>query len=102
MSDSKENQIHAQRGHRRTLTGVVVSDKMDKTVTVEISRRVLQAKFGKYSTKKERYKAHSAENEAREGDRVLIVETRPLSKTKRWTVQKIVERNRRGQTEALA
>jgi small subunit ribosomal protein S17 len=80
------------RGSRRELVGVVTSDKMQKTVVVEVTRRVKTAKFGKYVTSRMRYKAHSEKNEFHVGDTVLIVESRPLSKDKRWRVQELIER----------
>lgn len=75
---------------RKTLVGVVVSDKMQKTVVVEVARRILNKKFKKYTTQKAKYQAHSEQNEAKLGDEVVIVETRPLSRNKRWKVHKIV------------
>ncbi|MCS6911889.1 MAG: 30S ribosomal protein S17 [Myxococcales bacterium] len=81
-----------RRGKRRTMVGIVTSDKMDKTVVVSVSRRVLNRRFGKYQTKRKSYKAHSENNDIHVGDRVLIVETRPLSRDKRWRVQKLLER----------
>lgn len=66
--------------------GVVVSNKMDKTVVVAIENRAPHPKYGKIIVRTKRYKAHDENNECREGDRVRIRETRPLSRTKRWTV----------------
>jgi small subunit ribosomal protein S17 len=80
------------RGSRRRIIGVVTSNKMQKTVVVEVSRRVKDRKFHKYTTTRVRYKAHDAENQFKIGDRVEIVETRPLSKDKRWRVARLVER----------
>jgi small subunit ribosomal protein S17 len=76
----------------RTLTGRVVSDKMNKTVTVLIERRVKHPMYGKYSTKSSKIKAHDENNECKIGDLVTIRETRPLSKTKSWILAKIEER----------
>ncbi|GAB2190900.1 30S ribosomal protein S17 [Sessilibacter sp. MAH2] len=76
----------------RTQTGKVVSDKMDKTVTVLIERRVKHPVYGKYVSKSSKIKAHDENNECKEGDLVTIAETRPLSKTKSWTLVKIEER----------
>lgn len=76
----------------RTETGKVVSDKMDKTVTVLIERRVKHPVYGKYVSKSSKIKAHDENNECKEGDLVTIAETRPLSKTKSWTLVKIEER----------
>lgn len=85
------------RGHRRRLVGVVTSDKMDKTVVVVVTRRVKNEKFGKFLTKRAKYKAHSPENAVHTGDKVLIIESRPLSKDKRWRVEKLLEKARRAQ-----
>lgn len=79
-----------ERGNRRELTGVVTSDKMQKTVVVRVTRRVKAPLFAKYITKREKYKAHSENNEYHVGDTVLIVESRPLSKDKRWRVAKLI------------
>ncbi|MBD2576190.1 30S ribosomal protein S17 [Oscillatoria sp. FACHB-1406] len=70
--------------------GVVVSDKMDKTVVVAIENRSPHPKYGKIVVKTKRYKAHDEENQCKEGDRVRIQETRPLSRTKRWKVAEIL------------
>ena len=78
------------RGSRRALTGVVTSDKMQKTVVVQVTRRVKAPLFGKFVTKRTKYKAHSENNEYHVGDTVLIVESRPLSKDKRWRVAKLI------------
>ena len=71
---------------RRELTGRVVSDKMDKTVVVEVQRRVLQPKYRKYVNRRKSYKAHDENKTYKVDDIVVIQESRPLSKTKRWTV----------------
>lgn len=71
---------------RRVLTGVVVSDKMDKTVTVEVTRLVQDRRIRKYVRRRKTYKAHDEDNACREGDQVTIQEHRPLSRTKRWIV----------------
>lgn len=78
--------------HRRTLQGVVVSDKMDKTVVVQVTRRYRHPKYKKYVQERLRYKAHDETNDARHGDTVKIIESRPLSADKRWRVQAVVER----------
>jgi small subunit ribosomal protein S17 len=70
--------------------GVVVSNKMQKTVVVAIENRSAHPKYGKVVVKTKKYKAHDEENQCKEGDRVLIRETRPLSKTKRWEVAEIL------------
>ncbi len=77
---------------RRTQTGEVVSDKMQKTIVVQISSRQLHRLYKKYVTKTKRIKAHDENNEARMGDRVRIVETRPYSRDKHWRLVEIVER----------
>jgi len=76
----------------RTLTGKVVSDKMDKTITVLIERRVKHEIYGKYTTKSSKVHAHDEKNECKIGDIVTVAESRPLSKTKTWALVKIEER----------
>ncbi|OPX96785.1 MAG: 30S ribosomal protein S17 [Syntrophorhabdus sp. PtaU1.Bin002] len=80
--------------NRRKMTGVVVRDKMDKTVVIEVEKFLKHPKYHKYLKKKRRYKAHDEKNECRTGDRVLIVESRPLSKEKRWVVKSVVEKEK--------
>ena len=82
------------RGTRKIRVGVVVSDKMQKTVVVKIDRRVPHPMYGKMVTRTKKVKAHDEENSAKMGDTVRIMETRPLSKDKRWRVVEIVERAR--------
>ena len=77
----------SQRGQRKTRVGRVVGDKMHKSVTVEVQRNVLHPFYKKYIRKRTRLMAHDESNEYRVGDRVRIIETRPLSKNKRWRVQ---------------
>ena len=84
----------AARPSRKTRVGLVVSDKMQKTVVVAIDRRVPHPVYGKMVTRTTRLKAHDEENSAKTGDTVRIMETRPLSKDKRWRVVEIVERAR--------
>lgn len=74
------------RSGRRQLVGRVVSDKMDKTVVVEVRRRVLHGRYHKYVNRWQRYKAHDAKNACKVDDVVVIEESRPLSRTKRWVV----------------
>ncbi|NLG68273.1 MAG: 30S ribosomal protein S17 [Firmicutes bacterium] len=81
-----------QRGKRKVREGVVVSNKMMKTVVVEVERLVRHPVLGKVLRRTSRFKAHDEHNECREGDRVLIMETRPLSKEKRWRVVQILAR----------
>ena len=80
------------RGMRKTRTGVVVSDKMDKTIVVEIRTRVKHPLYGKIMNRTKTFKAHDENNECGIGDTVLIMETRPLSKDKRWRLVKIIEK----------
>jgi small subunit ribosomal protein S17 len=75
-----------ERGREKTRIGIVTSDKMQKTVVVRVDRRVKHPKYGKYVTRQVKYKAHDENNACAIGDKVLIVESRPLSKDKRWRV----------------
>lgn len=77
---------------RRELVGIVVSNKMDKTLVVQVIRRYKHPKYKKYVNERTRYKAHDEKNDANIGDRVSIVESRPLSKDKRWRLQSVLER----------
>jgi small subunit ribosomal protein S17 len=83
----------AIKSRRRTLLGEVVSDKMDKTVVVQVIRRYRHPRYKKYVQERIRYKAHDEKNEAKIGDKVRIIESRPRSKEKRWSVQAILERS---------
>jgi small subunit ribosomal protein S17 len=85
-------QEKAGRNRRKTRIGVVVSDKSDKTVTVQVERRFAHPLYGKQVAKTKKYQAHDEQNEFRVGDKVRMVETRPLSKTKRWRVAELIER----------
>jgi small subunit ribosomal protein S17 len=80
------------RGKAKTREGVVVSDKMDKTVVVMVERMFQHAKYKKHLRQRKKFKAHDQENGCSVGDRVLIAETRPLSRHKRWTVRTIIEK----------
>ena len=82
----------AERNRRKVRIGVVVSDKADKTVTVQVERRLAHPLYGKQMGKTRKYHAHDEHNEYRTGDTVRIVETRPLSRTKRWRVAELIER----------
>jgi small subunit ribosomal protein S17 len=82
------------RNSRKTRIGMVVSDKMAKTVVVSIERRVQHPVYGKMVRRTKKLKAHDEQNEAKTGDTVRIMETRPLSKDKRWRVVEIIERAR--------
>lgn len=79
-------------GNKKIFTGKVVSNKMDKTIVVEISRRKLHKLYKKYITRSKKVKAHDAKNECNTGDTVRIIESRPLSKDKHWRLLEIVER----------
>jgi len=80
-----------KRGRRIEVVGEVISNKMDKTISVLIYRMVRHAKYGKYMKRTSVFKAHDEKNEAKIGDIVRILETRPLSKTKRWALVEVVE-----------
>jgi small subunit ribosomal protein S17 len=77
---------------KRTLTGVITSDKMDKTVTVLVERAVKHPVLGKMVRRSKKYHAHSPNNEFKQGDTVMIEETKPVSKTKAWAVSKLLEK----------
>jgi small subunit ribosomal protein S17 len=81
-----------ERGHRRREVGLVVGDRADKTISVDVRRLVKHPKYGKYVYRTTRCYAHDEDNTAKKGDRVEIVETRPLSKMKRWRLANVIER----------
>jgi small subunit ribosomal protein S17 len=81
-----------ERGKAKSRVGVVVSNKMQKTVVVRVERRVADRKYGKIVRRAERYKAHDERETSKAGDKVRIVETRPMSKDKRWRVAEIIEK----------
>jgi len=83
----------SEHGNRKTRIGIVVSDKMDKTVVVKIDRLVKHPVYNKYIKRAAKYKAHDNDNSCKTGDRVLIVETRPLSKDKHWRVRQIIDKS---------
>ena len=87
-----EEAVTQERTSRKVREGLVVSDKMDKTVVVAVEDRVKHALYGKVLRQTSRLKAHDAQNECGIGDRVLLMETRPLSATKRWRVVQILEK----------
>ena len=89
-TNSTEAQLN--RGFRKTREGIVISDKMDKTVTVRIDDRVKHGLYSKVMSRAVKLKAHDESNAAGIGDRVLIMETRPISATKRWRVVEILEK----------
>jgi small subunit ribosomal protein S17 len=80
------------RGIKREVSGTVISDKMDKTVVVQVERLVKHPLYKKYIRRRNKFRAHDKDNACQIGDRVTIIETRPLSKTKRWRVSQIVEK----------
>lgn len=99
MANEQEKQAPASadqagrpKSSKRVLVGVVVGDKMNKTRVVMVERRLAHAKYGKYMTRRTKYKAHDEKNESRVGDRVEIIESRPLSREKRWRVERLIER----------
>ncbi len=93
MSENKSTETGTvERNARKTREGLVVSDKMDKTVVVEVEDRVKHALYGKVMRRTERLKAHDEQNQCGVGDRVLLMETRPLSATKRWRVVEVLEK----------
>jgi small subunit ribosomal protein S17 len=94
MAEMTNEETATDRNARKSRTGLVVSDKMAKTVVVAIERRVPHPVYGKMVTRTKRLKAHDEENSAKVGDTVRIVETRPLSKDKRWRLVEIVNRAR--------
>ena len=81
-----------ERGRRKTQVGVVVSNKMDKTVVVQVDKVLKHPIYKKHISRRNKYKAHNEKNDCNVGDRVLIMESRPLSKEKMWRVYKILEK----------
>lgn len=94
MAEMMKTESTSTRGTRKSRIGIVVSDKMQKTVVVALQRRVKHPVYGKMMTRTKHVKAHDEENSAKTGDTVRIMETRPLSKDKRWRVVEIVDRAR--------
>lgn len=84
--------LNRERGKRKALVGRVVSDKMDKTVVVEITTRVRHARYNKYVSRRTKYQAHDEQNNCGIGDTVQIIESRPMSRCKRWRVQTILRK----------
>ncbi len=84
--------VTEDRGSRKVREGIVISDKMDKTITVEVSDRVKHSLYSKVMSRSHKLKAHDEANTAGMGDRVIIMETRPLSATKRWRLVEIIEK----------
>jgi small subunit ribosomal protein S17 len=81
-----------KRGIKRQVVGTVISDKMDKTVIVQVERLVKHRVYKKYVRRRSKFAAHDGNNTSQIGDKVIITETRPLSRTKRWRVSKVVEK----------
>lgn len=81
-----------EAGRQQVLQGIVVSDKMDKTVTVKVERTIMHSLYLRYMKRNKKYAAHDESNDCRVGDKVLIMSCRPLSKNKRWRVREILER----------
>ena len=93
MTDTTTETTSEQaRNSRRVLEGIVSSDAMDKSITVRVERKFKHPKYKKYVKERLRYKAHDEQNDCKVGDKVLLEETRPLSKDKRWRVKEILER----------
>ena len=92
MTETQDQVQGAAQRQRRVLTGTVVSDKMEKTIVVQVQRRYKHPRYRKYVSERLRYKAHDEKNEYKVGDRVEIQEHRPISREKRWTVIRLVER----------
>jgi small subunit ribosomal protein S17 len=89
---SKEDNVTEDRNRRKAREGLVVSDKMDKTIVVSVEDRVKHALYGKVLRRTSKLKVHDEQNECGIGDRVLIMETRPLSATKRWRLVRVLEK----------
>ena len=94
MTENQNTQGQEERNRRKSRIGTVVSDKMDKTVVVSVERRVPHPLYGKQMTRSKKFHAHDENNDYHVGDVVRIVETRPLSKLKRWRVAEVIERAR--------
>jgi small subunit ribosomal protein S17 len=93
MSETNaQAETSAARGTPKSRVGVVLSNKMQKTVVVQVERRMKHGKYGKYMTQKKKYKAHDETNACKPGDTVRIAETRPMSRDKRWRVAEIIVR----------
>ena len=87
-------EMNVIRGKRKTRVGEVVSDKMDKTITIAVERRVKHPVYGKYISRTTKLMVHDDKNECHEGDTVKIMETRPLSRNKRWRLVEIIEKRK--------
>ena len=82
----------AERNYRKERIGIVVSDKMEKSIIVNVERSFMHPTYGKIVRRNTRYVAHDEKNESKNGDKVKIIETRPLSKTKNWRLEQIIEK----------
>ncbi|MFV0533547.1 MAG: 30S ribosomal protein S17 [Cumulibacter sp.] len=91
---SEQAVTDGERNYRKVRSGLVVSDKMNKTIVVQVEDRVKHALYGKVMSRSERLKVHDENNDAGIGDRVSVMETRPLSATKRWRLVEIIEKAR--------
>ncbi|MBA2482379.1 MAG: 30S ribosomal protein S17 [Planctomycetes bacterium] len=89
---TKEQKADETRGNRKRVIGVVSSDKMDKTRTVAVTELYQHPQYGKYLKRTQKFHVHDEKNDSKQGDKVLIIETRPLSKTKRWRLMQVLER----------
>ena len=94
MKKNDGREMKESRSKRKIRTGEVVSDKMNKSITVAVSRRVKHPVYGKYISKTSKLMAHDEKNECHEGDTVKVMETRPLSSKKRWRLVEVVERKK--------
>ena len=101
MSNEQE-QTGSERGRRKSVVGFVISDKMDKTITVKQERMIKHPLYGKYVKRGIKYKAHDEQNEARIGDQVEISFTRPISKSKNWRLVKVLRSSVLGHEEGPA
>ena len=91
-TDAETPETDAERKNRKTREGLVVSNKMDKTAVVAVVERVRHAKYGKFMMRTKKLYAHDETNDVNIGDRVSVMETRPLSKNKRWRIVEVLER----------
>lgn len=99
---SEAQEAESGRGRRKSLVGIVVSDKMNKTRTVRVDRLARHGKYGKYIRRAKMYYAHDEKNESRAGDSIEIMETRPLSKLKRWRLVRILLPGKGGEAASVS
>jgi len=93
-ANAATTEAEAGVGRKRILQGIVVSDKMQKTIVVKVDRRVKHGQYQKYLTVSTKYKAHDEKRDAKVGDKVEIVESRPISRDKRWALRRVLERSK--------